>query len=239
MKTIRVLTLAAVSASFALVGCESTKGVLGLNKTVPDEFRVVTKAPLVVPPDYALRPPAPGEPRPQELQPESAARNALLGERRGLERTEGEKLLTAKAGADRADPLARYVVDDEEGSLAYKDKSFADRVMFWKKSDSQVAEEKASLTQVKTAPKPEGKKGSNPLSGLAFWEKKSDKSDAAPSVKDEAAAELAKLPKASQTGANESSPVDAAAEADRLKALTGGKPIIIARQKSKFKLPGL
>jgi len=44
----------------------------------PDEFRVVTKAPLVVPPDFSLRPPAPGKPRPQELQPESAARTALL-----------------------------------------------------------------------------------------------------------------------------------------------------------------
>ena len=35
----------------------------------------------MVPPDYALRPPAPGEPRPQELQPESAARQALIGQR--------------------------------------------------------------------------------------------------------------------------------------------------------------
>ena len=52
-----------------------------MTKVTPDEFRVVTKAPLVVPPDYALRPPAPGEPRPQELQPESAARTALLGQR--------------------------------------------------------------------------------------------------------------------------------------------------------------
>jgi hypothetical protein len=72
----RVATLSVLAAVAAttLAGCQSASKALGMSKVVPDEFRVVTKAPLVVPPDYALRPPAPGEPRPQELQPESAAR---------------------------------------------------------------------------------------------------------------------------------------------------------------------
>ena len=116
--------------------------LLGLNKVVPDEFRVVTKAPLVVPPDYALRPPSPGEPRPQELQPESQARVALMGERAAESRSDGEKLLVAKAGADKADPLVRYVVDDEFGDISHKEKGFADRVMFWKKGDPAVDETK-------------------------------------------------------------------------------------------------
>lgn len=98
----------------------------------PDEFRVVTKAPLVLPPDYSLRPPSPGEPRPQELQPESAARAALIGQRAAEVRSDGEKLLVTKAGGDKADPLIRYVVDDEFGAIAHKDKTFADWVMFWK-----------------------------------------------------------------------------------------------------------
>ncbi len=170
----------------SLAGCESTKNALGLNKVVPDEFRVVTKAPLVVPPDYALRPPAPGEPRPQELQPESAARQALLGQRDAVNRSQGEQLLVAQAGADKADPLARYVVDDEFGDLAYKEPSFADKVMFWHKQQAA------------------GEAGTNTTTG------------------------------------DESTPVDAAAEADRLKALTGGQPIIIAQKKDqKVKLPGL
>ncbi|HVY32985.1 MAG TPA: DUF3035 domain-containing protein [Caulobacteraceae bacterium] len=118
----------------SLGGCNSTAKALGMTKVVPDEFRVVSKAPLVVPPDYALRPPNPGEPRPQELQPESAARNAILGQSQSADRSDGEKLLTVKAGADKADPLIRYVVDDEFGSLAHKEPSFADRVMFWRKS---------------------------------------------------------------------------------------------------------
>jgi hypothetical protein len=160
--------------------CHTVGDAFGQNKNAPDEFRVVTKAPLVVPPEYALRPPAPGEPRPMELQPESAAEQALIGEREAADRDDAEKLLVAKAGAEHADPLIRYVIDDQFGSIAHKDKSFADRVMFWRKGDPEVV------------------KAVNP---------------------------------------DTPSPVDPA----KVKALTGGKPVIIARapEKQHFKLPGL
>ena len=139
MNANRVIVAATLLAAAGLAGCQSTQRALGMSKVTPDEFRVVTKAPLVVPPDFALRPPAPGEPRPQELQPESAARNALLGQREAEQRSQGEKLLVSKAGAEKADPLVRYVVDDEFGDIAHKEKSFADRVMFWKKDDAPQA----------------------------------------------------------------------------------------------------
>ena len=132
MSVNRVIVVSALVAAAGLAGCQSTRNALGMTKVTPDEFRVVTKAPLVVPPDFSLRPPAPGKPRPQELQPESAARTALLGVREGEVRSDGEKLLVAKAGADKADPLIRYVVDDEFGDVAHKEKSFADKVMFWR-----------------------------------------------------------------------------------------------------------
>lgn len=132
MSVNRVIVASALIAAAGLAGCQSTRNALGMTKVTPDEFRVVTKAPLVVPPDFALRPPAPGKPRPQELQPESAARTALLGAREGEARSEGEKLLVAKAGAEKADPLIRYVVDDEFGDVSHKEKSFADKVMFWR-----------------------------------------------------------------------------------------------------------
>ncbi len=134
----RMAVAAVIVAGLGVAGCSSTARVLGVSKVTPDEFRTVARAPLVVPPDYSLRPPSPGEPRPQELQPESAARVALLGEREGEARSGGEKLLVSKAGADKADPLVRYVVDDEFGDLAHKDKSFADKVMFWKKDDAKA-----------------------------------------------------------------------------------------------------
>jgi hypothetical protein len=138
MKFTRVAVGALLIGAAGLAGCQSASKAFGLAKVTPDEFRVVTKAPLTLPPDYSLRPPEPGEPRPQELQPESAARQALQGVREGDVRSDGEKLLAQKAGADRADPLVRYVVDDEFGGLSHKDKSFADYVMFWKHGDPAV-----------------------------------------------------------------------------------------------------
>jgi hypothetical protein len=133
--------LAVLVAAAGLSGCSSAGKAFGMGKVTPDEFRVVTKAPLVVPPDFALRPPAPGEPRPQELQPDSAARTALLGAREAQARSEGEKILVSKAGADKADPLIRYVVDDEFGDVAHKEKSFADRVMFWRSDKPASAQQ--------------------------------------------------------------------------------------------------
>jgi hypothetical protein len=149
----RVATLSVLVAVAAtgLAGCQSTSKALGMNKVVPDEFRVVTKAPLVVPPDYSLRPPAPGEPRPQELQPESAARQALIGQSNAAARSDGEKLLVAKAGVDKSDPLIRFVVDDENGDLAHKDESFASKVMFWKKGDKTATAPTASETGANAA----------------------------------------------------------------------------------------
>src|ERR1700723_3121550 len=140
----RVATAAALVCGVAVAGCQSTRQALGIEKVTPDEFRVVSKAPLVVPPDYSLRPPSPGEPRPQELQPESQARAALLGQRAAEERSEGEKLLATKAGADNADPMIRYVVDDEFGAISHKDTGFANWVMFWRRG--KPAAQPAALT---------------------------------------------------------------------------------------------
>jgi hypothetical protein len=155
MNANRVLAaVALIGAAVSLNACGHAREALGMAKVTPDEFRVVSKAPLTLPPEYDLRPPAPGEPRPQELQPESAARLALLGEAANAETDEGEKLLVKKAGGEKADPLARYVVDDEFGAIAYKDKSFADRVMFWKPGApaAQVAENERAAAALDSHP---------------------------------------------------------------------------------------
>jgi hypothetical protein len=133
MKPFSVVAAVALVGALGLGGCHTTSKALGVGKVTPDEFRVVTKAPLVVPPDYSLRPPAPGEPRPAELQPESAARASAYNANAAVSRSIGEQVLVTKAGATAADPLIRYVVDDEFGDLAHKEKSFADKVLFWRK----------------------------------------------------------------------------------------------------------
>ena len=136
MRIRNVVTVALfATTALGLTACSSMKQSIGLTKVVPDEFVTVASAPLAVPPEYGLTPPSPGQPRPQELAPESAARQILLGQRQAVTRTGGEQVLVTQAGADRADPLARYVVDDEFGDLAHKEESWANRVMFWRKND--------------------------------------------------------------------------------------------------------
>jgi hypothetical protein len=148
----RAALSALLLATAALGGCESASRAFGVTKVTPDEFRVVTKAPLTLPPDFSLRPPAPGQPRPQELEPESAARVALLGQQEAQNRSDGEKLLVAQAGGDRVDPLVRYQVDDEFGAVAHKDKSFADWVMFWKKGDPATPNQAAQVAAQTATP---------------------------------------------------------------------------------------
>jgi hypothetical protein len=63
-----------------LAGCgEDTRKALGMGKNPPDEFQVVGRAPLSMPPDYKLRPPVPGAARPQEVSPNANAKAIVLG----------------------------------------------------------------------------------------------------------------------------------------------------------------
>ncbi len=120
-----------------LAGCSSFSDAMGLGKSPPDEFAVVQKAPLVIPPDYTLRPPKPGAPRPQELTTSETARRALIGaddeddDEEGFEGpSQGELVLLRNANADRYDPNIRKVLNEESGQRSQKDEAFADKVIF-------------------------------------------------------------------------------------------------------------
>src|ERR1700744_5901114 len=78
----RLLTtvLALSMACAALSGCDSLRKAAGLNKKSPDEFAVTTKAPLVIPPDFNLRPPLPGAPPTNSLDPSTTAQTALFAQ---------------------------------------------------------------------------------------------------------------------------------------------------------------
>ncbi len=123
----------AAAVGFGLTACGSLKSALGVEKNAPDEFAVVTKAPLIIPPDYSLRPPKPGAPRPQELQPTETARKALLGGAQGSEESgpsDGELTLLRNANAERVDPNIREVLNEESGSIREKDDEFTDTILF-------------------------------------------------------------------------------------------------------------
>ena len=120
MKRIATLGLAALAA-IGMASCSSMN--------TPDEFRVVRKAPLTVPPEYNLRPPALGVTRPQELQPEAQARVAVFGVDVAQSASDGEKLFIAAAGGDATERTIRNQVDFDNAQILRKNRSFADMIL--------------------------------------------------------------------------------------------------------------
>ena len=116
-----------------LVACSSTKETLGLNKKAPDEFKVVKRAPLSLPPDYVLRPPRPGAPRPQEQTTSAAAAAAVFGGDVNASSpanvTSGEAALLRRAGSSAANPNIRARVDAETQSLHGRNKPVAEKLL--------------------------------------------------------------------------------------------------------------
>lgn len=129
MTTRPIALVAMLAAAAASSGCASISRVMGGTKVTPDEFRVVTQAPLTLPPDYNLRPPRPGEARPQERDPDEQARAALFGDEMGQAASTGERSLVAAAGAEAVDPGIRDTIDFEAQGIVRRNESFVDRVL--------------------------------------------------------------------------------------------------------------
>lgn len=133
------LLLVAVVAA----GCSrDTRRVIGLERSPPDEFRTVTRAPLTVPPDIALRPPAPGAPAASQQDPRQRAQTAVFGPGSGAARgpvpvqpggalSTAEAALLTRAGAGGIASDIRSTIDRESQSLADAERTFADRLIFW------------------------------------------------------------------------------------------------------------
>ena len=138
--------LISLIAVLALSGCSEARRALGYDKTPPDEFTVVSQAPLSQPPDYSLRPPEPGAPRPQQggvrdqaadiLLNTSSSKRALAAQQAFRGRSQGEQVLLAKSSAEKALPDIRKTVNEETTKLIEADKSFTDKILFWQKKDA-------------------------------------------------------------------------------------------------------
>ncbi|MEC7489468.1 MAG: DUF3035 domain-containing protein [Pseudomonadota bacterium] len=138
LPTSRLFVVAVMLAPLVTNGCEGTREAMGIGKQSPDEFAVVTRAPLTMPPDYGLRPPRPGAKRPQEKTVTETARERLVGSRgstkirrNGTSPSTLEAALLSKAGAKNPDPEIRRIINRESSILAMEDHSFADRLIFW------------------------------------------------------------------------------------------------------------
>ena len=94
------------AATALLAGCGGGGG--RFNRDRPDEMAVQRQAPLVVPPDFALTPPAPGAPRPADNTTAQQALDALFGG--AAPRSEVERNTISRAG--NAAPGIRSNVGD-------------------------------------------------------------------------------------------------------------------------------
>lgn len=129
-----ILALTGLSA-LGLGACSTAKDQLGLTKQTPDEFMVVKNAPLSMPPDYSLRPPQPGAPRPQERAAAQAAKVTVFGEETvaGAQAapTNAEAILLQKSGSTNANPNIRNVVDAESEDVASENQTVANKLLGW------------------------------------------------------------------------------------------------------------
>jgi hypothetical protein len=141
-----VLPAALLLFTLTSAGCSQVRQAVGVDKAPPNEFEVSSRAPLNIPPDYALRPPLTGGIRQKNSRPSQQARQSVFNsnqsgvttaslERRSAEdgRSLGELALLKEANALDADDGIRNQVDRESMPVRKKKRTFADALMFWKK----------------------------------------------------------------------------------------------------------
>jgi hypothetical protein len=134
----------------AACGQGTVQNALGMGKRSPDEFAVVSRAPLILPPDYGLRPPRPGESRPGVDTPSEQARARLVGQATppadGVDQevlaaafdeasptgSAGERALVSQTTTAPSDPDIRRKIAEENMQLAQVEQELFTRLVMWR-----------------------------------------------------------------------------------------------------------
>jgi hypothetical protein len=125
-------------ATITLAGCGNTDltRTFGLTRDAPDEYTVTTQPPLSMPPDFSVRPPNPGAPRPQQTSEQQQAEEALVpqtaltGTPTG-QASPGQAALVQAAGPTPPANI-RAEVNGEAAAAAQQNQSFVNELMFWR-----------------------------------------------------------------------------------------------------------
>jgi hypothetical protein len=137
----RLLTRLVLGGTLILLsGCSGDKlaRTFGLTRDAPDEYTVTTRAPLSMPPDYNLRPPRPGAPRPQE-QSERQQAEETLAPQMALNAPQGSMSAGQAALLQETGPAAPSGIRsevDRDANAASDDDSFVDKVLYWRKPNT-------------------------------------------------------------------------------------------------------
>ncbi len=134
-------------ALFALAACGEVREDLGLGRSVPDEFAVVDRPPLSMPPDFGLRPPKPGAPRPQDIDQTQRASEVLFAGtgdqpitpvKTDATPSDAEKNLIEATGAEKADPNIRSTVDREAAQKVVGNEHLVMDLLWWRKEEKPM-----------------------------------------------------------------------------------------------------
>ena len=164
----------ALFSLLALTACSSNtvKDTLGLGRAAPDEFRVVSRPPLSVPPQFSLRPPSNSDMPANQLSADQQAQSMIHGGAadaavQPVKVTKGKKAakqtatqaktsaadseFLKRAGADKADTNVRNTLVEERYSVqeAKEERSWYN---FWSSSDEKngVVDAKKEADRIKT-----------------------------------------------------------------------------------------
>lgn len=122
-----------LSFCVALSSCGNVRDQLGITKNAPDEFAVVTRAPLEMPPSMVLPPPQPGKQRPQENSPQENAKEAVFGTKNASAQTASqsasESALLEKTGHNQIDPNIRDIVEQDAIEDEKRSKTVAQKLL--------------------------------------------------------------------------------------------------------------
>jgi hypothetical protein len=131
--------------ALVLVGCDSIREAAGVTKEPPDEFAVVTKAPLVMPPDYNLRPPKPGAAPTNQYSPTESAAASMFGEdpaeiakQMTGDYSQEEKLILATSGAAVSDHAIRQQLAADAKSMEATNDDLTNKLLFQTGPDPQA-----------------------------------------------------------------------------------------------------
>lgn len=112
-RTSAILAASILAISLSACGSNSLFG-----RDRPDEFAVSRQAPLIVPPDFSLTPPAPGAARPGGESTAEQTLRALFGG--AAPRSDTESAIIGSADGARADPGIRSNVGSPDTQVVDK-----------------------------------------------------------------------------------------------------------------------
>ena len=143
------MCLVAIGAVLALAGCSNgARQPLGMTQGAPGESQTVAHVPLTVPPDFTVRPPAPGAPASQEGAAAAQAQTPPSASDGGTApatgdtgsepaQSAGEVALLQNAGAAGIDPGIRSQIDTEGSAQVERDPDLISRLVLWRTAEPQ------------------------------------------------------------------------------------------------------